>query len=115
LIGLLSFFFHISIAALKYWHERRNVNYHNADTAVWNDDAVHGALESAAFWSKGLPYAKSLSGYWKFLLSPSAESIPERFYDAQFDDSNWSALPGTVLELPSTFLTCFLAENVLVV
>lgn len=80
-------------AALKYWHERRNVNYHNADTAVWNDDAVRGALESAAFWSKGLPYAKSLSGYWKFLLSPSAESIPERFYYAHFDDSNWSGLP----------------------
>jgi beta-galactosidase len=79
--------------ALKYWHERRNVSYLNANTAVWNDDAVRSALESAALWSKGLPYAKSLSGYWKFLLAPSAESVPEKFYDARFDDSNWEALP----------------------
>ncbi|CAO1943068.1 unnamed protein product [Urochloa humidicola] len=79
--------------ALKYWHERRNVNYLNADTAVWNDDAVRSALESAALWSKGLPYTKSLSGYWKFLLAPSAESVPEKFHDAHFDDSNWEALP----------------------
>jgi len=79
--------------ALKYWHERRNVNYLNADTAVWNDDAVRSALESAALWSKGLPYTKSLSGYWKFLLAPSAESVPEKFYDTHFDDSNWEALP----------------------
>jgi beta-galactosidase len=91
------------------------VNYLNSDTAVWNDDAVRGALESATFWSKGLPYAKSLSGYWKFLLSPSVESVPERFYDARFDDSNWAALPGTVLQLPSAFSTCFLVEKVLVV
>jgi beta-galactosidase len=80
--------------ALGYWHERRNVNHLNADTAVWNDDAVRGALESAALWSKGLPYTKSLSGYWKFLLAPSAESVPEKFYGAHFDDSNWEALPG---------------------
>ncbi|KAF8642100.1 hypothetical protein HU200_067357 [Digitaria exilis] len=79
--------------ALTYWHERRNVNYLNAGTAVWNDDAVRSALESAALWSKGLPYTKSLSGYWKFLLAPSAESVPEKFYDVHFDDSHWEALP----------------------
>ncbi|KAG8053927.1 hypothetical protein GUJ93_ZPchr0001g29589 [Zizania palustris] len=32
--------------ALKYWHERRNVNYLNSDSALWNDDAVRSALES---------------------------------------------------------------------
>ncbi|GJM91868.1 hypothetical protein PR202_ga08286 [Eleusine coracana subsp. coracana] len=80
--------------ALKYWHERRNVNYLNSESAVWNDDAVRGALESAALWSKGLPYAQSLSGFWKFLLAPSPENVPEKFYDAHFDDSNWEALPG---------------------
>lgn len=83
------------------------MNYLNSDAAVWNDDAVRGALQSAAFWSKGLPYAKSLSGYWKFFLSPSAESVPERFYDAHFDDSNWAALPGTVLQLPLPFRLVF--------
>jgi beta-galactosidase len=93
--------------ALKYWHERRNVSYLNANTAVWNDDAVRSALESAALWSKGLPYAKSLSGYWKFLLAPSAESVPEKFYDARFDDSNWEALPGTVLQLGLPFQHAF--------
>lgn len=79
--------------ALKYWHERRNVNYLNSDSAVWNDDAVRGALESAAFWSKGLPYVQTLSGYWKFLLASSPESVPEKFYDAYFNDSDWEALP----------------------
>jgi beta-galactosidase len=84
----------LSIGALKYWHERRNVNYLNSDSAVWNDDAVRGALESAAFWSKGLPYVQTLSGYWKFLLASSPESVPEKFYDAYFNDSDWEALPG---------------------
>ncbi|KAB8085246.1 hypothetical protein EE612_008019 [Oryza sativa] len=79
--------------ALKYWHERRNVNYLNSDSAVWNDDAVRGALESAALWSKGLPYVQTLSGYWKFLLASSPESVPEKFYDAYFNDSDWEALP----------------------
>lgn len=91
------------IGALKYWHERRNVNYLNAGTAVWNDDAVRSALESAALWSKGLPYTKSLSGYWKFLLAPSAESVPEKFYDIHFDDAHWDALPGMVLQLRLPF------------
>ncbi|KAK3163026.1 hypothetical protein QOZ80_1BG0096690 [Eleusine coracana subsp. coracana] len=79
--------------ALKYWYERRNVNYLNSESAVWNDDAARGALESAALWSNGLPYAQSLSGFWKFLLAPSPENVPEKFYDAHFDDSNWEALP----------------------
>lgn len=91
------------------------MNYLNSDAAVWNDDAVRCALESAALWSKGLPYAKSLSGYWKFLLSPSVESVPEKFYDAHFDDSNWAALPGRVLQLTFALSTCFLAEMVFVV
>jgi beta-galactosidase len=73
------------------------VSYLDAEPAVWNDDAVRGALESAAFWSQGLPYARSLSGYWKFRLAQSPESVPEKFYDAQFNDSDWEALPGTVL------------------
>ncbi|XP_051228311.1 uncharacterized protein [Lolium perenne] len=79
--------------ALKYWSDRRNVSYLDAEPAVWNDDAVRGALESAAFWSQGLPYARSLSGYWKFRLAQSPESVPEKFYDAQFNDSDWEALP----------------------
>ncbi|KAM0834535.1 hypothetical protein ACQ4PT_063560 [Festuca glaucescens] len=79
--------------ALKYWRDRRNVSYLDAESAVWNDDAVRGALESAAFWSEGLPYARSLSGYWKFQLAQSPESVPEKFYDAQFNDSDWEALP----------------------
>ena len=78
------------------------MSYLDAESAVWNDeDAVRAALESAAFWSEGLPYARSLSGYWKFSLAQSPESVPEKFYDAQFDDSDWEALPGTVLVLVS--------------
>jgi hypothetical protein len=90
------------------------VNYLNSDSAVWNDEAVRGALESAALWSKGLPYAKSLSGFWKFLLAPSPENVPENFYHAHFDDSNWEALPGMVLELCFPFSTCFLVGTLLV-
>jgi beta-galactosidase len=75
------------------------VSYLDSESAVWNDDAVAGALESAAFWSEGLPYARSLSGYWKFCLAQSPESVPEKFYDAQFNDSDWEALPGTMLPL----------------
>lgn len=65
-----------------------------ANSAVWNDDAVHGALDSAAFWVKDLPFIKSLSGYWKFLLAPSPNKVPENFYDSGFQDFDWGTLPG---------------------
>ncbi|KAF7040301.1 hypothetical protein CFC21_050210 [Triticum aestivum] len=79
--------------ALRYWRERRNVSHLDAEAAVWDDGAVHGALDSAAFWSRGLPYARSLSGHWKFRLAQSPETVPDKFYDAQFNDSDWEALP----------------------
>lgn len=66
-----------------------------ADSAVWNDDAVGGALDSATFWVKGLPFVKSLSGYWKFVLAQNPNSVPVKFYDSAFQDSSWETLPGT--------------------
>lgn len=65
-------------------------------SAVWNDDAVQGALDSAAFWVKSLPFVKSLSGFWKFFLAPSPTKIPKNFYDPAFQDSEWETLPGNL-------------------
>lgn len=64
-------------------------------SAVWNDDAVQASLDSAAFWVDGLPFVKSLSGYWNFFLAPTPANVPEKFYDAAFSDSDWKALPGS--------------------
>lgn len=80
--------------SLKYWYERNKVNFLVANSAVWNDDAVNGALDSASFWVKGLPFVKSLSGYWKFFLASRPSKVPENFYDSAFHDSEWETLPG---------------------
>ncbi|XP_072993143.1 uncharacterized protein [Typha latifolia] len=79
--------------SLRYWYERSNVNFIDSNSAVWNDDAVIGALESAVSWVKGLPFIQSLSGHWKFLLAPSPESVPTGFFNSNFDDSIWKTLP----------------------
>lgn len=55
--------------SLRYWYDRSKVDFLNSNLATWDDDAVSGALESAAFWVKGLPFVKSLSGHWKFFSS----------------------------------------------
>ncbi|KAF3434286.1 hypothetical protein FNV43_RR25389 [Rhamnella rubrinervis] len=81
------------LGSLKYWYERNKVNFLVANSAVWNDDAVNGALDSASFWVKGLPFVKSLSGYWKFFLASCPSKVPENFYDSAFHDSEWETLP----------------------
>ncbi|PQQ00413.1 beta-galactosidase-like [Prunus yedoensis var. nudiflora] len=47
--------------SLKYWHERSKVNFLVSNSAVWDDDAVPGALESAAL----------LDSEWETLPVPS--------------------------------------------
>lgn len=79
--------------SLRYWYERNKVDFIASSSAVWNDDAVVGALDCAAFWVKGLPFVKSLSGYWKFYLAPGPTSVPMNFYDSSFEDSTWETLP----------------------
>lgn len=79
--------------SLKYWYERNKVDLSVSKSAVWNDDAVQSALESAAFWVKGLPFVKSLSGYWKFLLASNPTAVPKNFYESAFQDSDWETLP----------------------
>ncbi|KAK9128954.1 hypothetical protein Syun_017751 [Stephania yunnanensis] len=79
--------------SLKYWYNRSKVDFLAANSATWDDDAVHGALDSAAFWVKDLPFVKSLAGYWKFHLASSPTSVPKNFYDGAFDDTAWEALP----------------------
>ncbi|XP_059651992.1 uncharacterized protein LOC132299418 isoform X1 [Cornus florida] len=79
--------------SLKYWYERNKVDHLVSNSAVWDDDAVSGALDCAAFWVKGLPFVKSLSGYWKFLLAPRPTDVPLNFYDSEFQDSIWETLP----------------------
>lgn len=78
---------------LKYWQDRSKVDFLVSNSAVWNDDAVQSALDSAAFWAKGLPFIKSLSGYWKFYLAASPTSAPENFHGTAFEDSEWTNLP----------------------
>ena len=73
-----------------------------ANSAVWNDDAVLGALESATFWVKGLPFVKSLSGDWKFFLAPNPNSVPVNFYGGSFPDSEWKTLPGICIHIDDT-------------
>ncbi|GMP41186.1 hypothetical protein CsSME_00011374 [Camellia sinensis var. sinensis] len=79
--------------SLRYWYERNRVDFLVSKSAVWDDDAVSGALDSATFWVKGLPFIKSLSGYWKFFLAQNPTSVPLKFYDSAFEDSTWEILP----------------------
>lgn len=84
----------IWIGALRYWYERSKVDFLVSNSAVWDDGAVSAALACAAFWVKGLPFVKSLSGYWKFVLAPNPAHVPLNFYDSTFEDSAWGTLPG---------------------
>ncbi|KAJ6346766.1 hypothetical protein OIU76_003446 [Salix suchowensis] len=79
--------------SLRYWYQRNKVDHLVSKSAVWNDDAVQGALDSAAFWVKDLPFVKSLSGFWRFFLAPGPDSVPKKFYDTAFEDSEWNTLP----------------------
>ncbi|KAK6271429.1 hypothetical protein POUND7_008527, partial [Theobroma cacao] len=79
--------------SLRYWYERNKVDLSVSNTAVWNDDAVQKALDSAAFWVNGLPFVKSLSGYWKFFLASNPNAVPKNFYESAFQDSDWETLP----------------------
>ncbi|KAJ8774000.1 hypothetical protein K2173_009431 [Erythroxylum novogranatense] len=79
--------------SLKYWYERNKVDHLVSRSAVWNDDAVQRALDCTSFWVKDLPFVTSLSGYWRFFLAPCPSRVPERFYDATFQDSHWDTLP----------------------
>ncbi|OVA04094.1 Beta galactosidase small chain/ domain 5 [Macleaya cordata] len=80
--------------SLKYWYDRNKVDFLVSNSAVWNDDAVSEALDSATFWVKGLPFVKSLSGYWRFFLAPSPTSVPTNFCNSDFEDSSWETLPA---------------------
>lgn len=79
--------------SLRYWYERSRVDFLVSNSAVWDDDSVSAALDCAAFWVKGLPFVKSLSGYWKFFLAPNHVSVPLNFYDSGYEDSAWENLP----------------------
>lgn len=79
--------------SLKFWSDRSKVDFLVANSAVWNDEAVSEALDCAAFWVKGLPFIKSLSGHWRFFLAPSPNSVPENFFDGAYQDSTWETLP----------------------
>jgi beta-galactosidase len=82
------------IGSLKYWYQRSKVDFLVSESAVWKDDSVNGALASAAFWVKELPFVKSLSGYWKFFLASNPSNVPTKFHESEFQDSEWSTLPG---------------------
>ena len=93
------FFILFYAGCLRYWHERNKVDYVISSSAVWNDDAVLGALESAVSLVKGLPFVRSLSGQWNFLLASSPANVPIDFYSNSFDDSVWETLQGRFFQL----------------
>ncbi|KAK9682803.1 hypothetical protein RND81_10G097500 [Saponaria officinalis] len=79
--------------SLKYWHERSKIDLSVSSLAVWDDNAVSAALECASSWVKGLPFVKSLSGYWKFNLASGPSSVPPNFYYSDFRDDAWGTVP----------------------
>ncbi|GAB4852088.1 hypothetical protein Ancab_016278 [Ancistrocladus abbreviatus] len=79
--------------SLRYWYGRSRMNFLLSNSAVWNDDAVSAALDSASLWVKGLPFVMSLSGYWNFYLAHAPSSVPVNFYHSDFQDSTWGTLP----------------------
>ncbi|KAL2609958.1 hypothetical protein R1flu_028531 [Riccia fluitans] len=79
--------------ALKFWRKRSEASLKMADEAVWGDAAVSEALESAAYWVKGLANVISLSGYWKFHLAPKPDEVPPGFQSEGFLDESWASLP----------------------
>ncbi|KAK7317355.1 hypothetical protein RJT34_01507 [Clitoria ternatea] len=79
--------------SLNYWYQRNKVDFLVSQSAVWNDDAVQGSLDCAAFWVKDLPFVKSLSGFWKFFIADSPYDVPTNFYETEFQDSEWKTLP----------------------
>lgn len=79
--------------SLKYWYERNKVNTLVSKEAIWDDAAVARAIECAAYWVKNLPYVKTLSGNWKFVLATSPNDTPSGFYDSSFQDSTWDTIP----------------------
>ncbi|XP_011000564.1 PREDICTED: beta-galactosidase-like [Populus euphratica] len=79
--------------SLRYWYQRNKVDHLVSNSAVWNDDAVQGALDCAAFWVKDLPFVQTLSGLWKFFLASDPASVPNKFYGTAYEDSEWENLP----------------------
>lgn len=79
--------------SLKYWYERNKVDVLVSKSAVWDDDAVSGSIECAKFWVQDLPFVKSLSGHWKFILAQSPSTAPSNFHDSEFQDSTWETIP----------------------
>ncbi|CAM6110904.1 unnamed protein product [Calypogeia fissa] len=79
--------------ALKFLRSRSLVDKDLAEKAVWGDEAVDAALESAAFWVEGLENVRSLSGQWKFHLAPKPEEVPQNFQENGYDDASWASLP----------------------
>jgi beta-galactosidase/beta-glucuronidase len=90
--------------ALKFWRERSRADFRAAEQAVWSDDAVAAALQSAGLWTQGLQFVRSLAGLWKFHLAPCPEDVPEHFFSLGFDDGSWGSLPGA--EVFESFLFC---------
>lgn len=80
--------------ALQFLRARSLVDKSVAEKAVWGDEAVNAALDSAKFWVDGLANMMSLSGQWRFHLAPKPEEVPHNFQETEYDDGSWASLPG---------------------
>ncbi|URD84092.1 Beta galactosidase small chain [Musa troglodytarum] len=70
--------------SLRYWYDRSKVDFLNSNLATWDDDAVSGALESAAFWVKGLA-SSTRQVFSNFLIVVSWSKIPSNWQMHGFD------------------------------
>lgn len=84
------------LGSLRYWYDRNKVDILVSKSAVWDDGAASVVLDCAAYWVKGLPFVKSLAGYWKFVLVQSPNNVPVNFHDSSFQDSTWNTIPGSI-------------------
>lgn len=90
--------------ALKFWQQRSHTDFRAAEEAVWEEEAVEAALQSADSWIQGLEYVCSLAGLWKFHLACCPEEVPEQFSSVGFDDSSWGSLPGVKIGYVKLFV-----------
>ncbi|URD84095.1 Beta galactosidase small chain [Musa troglodytarum] len=75
---------HYVLGSLRYWYDRSKVDFLNSNLATWDDDAVSGALESAAFWVKGLA-SSTRQVFSNFLIVVSWSKIPSNWQMHGFD------------------------------
>lgn len=56
------------------------------------EDALAAYAEPVTDWSRS-PYVRTLDGDWRFVWARNPSSIPDGFWQPDFDDTGWDAMP----------------------